>query len=463
VTLTRTTFAAIFLAAAATVPARADVTVTARPTLVPAFKRHVHDYVSRCDEHHPLRLSVDGRVSTLHRRAGSGAAFSIGSRRYHVRCLPRDFPKWTAERRRRPEAQWYVTTPIRTAADGYVAMFDAHGTPVWWWHASTYAPLDAKLLPNGHLAWTRYLGFGFGLVDKEAYEERRLDGSLARVMRAVGNPTDTHDMQPMRGGHRAMIVYRARYHVDLSDYGGPPDATVWDGEIQEIDAGGRLVWSWNTKDHISLAEIGRWWPIFNKRRDPNETTGAYDLMHLNSVEPDAGGFVVSLRYLDAVLHVNRATGAIDWKLGGTHRPESLRILGDPMRAHPFGGQHDARVLPDGTVTVFDNATMLDRPPHAVRYRIDVGSGTATLLERVGEDSVRKSQFGGSARRLPGGDWVVSWGGRPLITEQTPSGELVLRIRFRDEANSYRAVPIEPGVLSAAKLRRGMNRMSRHGG
>jgi arylsulfotransferase ASST len=470
--------------AAAAGAAAAAARVSASPALFPRFQRSVTDYVSRCGKGRPLRLSLDaspgstiavgahparsGRFSEgVSRRAGEAVSLRVrsGARTstHHIRCLPTDFPHWVAHRRRRPQAQWFVTTPIGGATDGYVAIFDSHGVPVWWRHSSSYAPIDAKLLPDGNVIWAHYLGTGFGIVDSQVYEEHGLDGRLARIVRAVGNPTDTHDMEPMPNGHSLVMAYRLRRHVDLRAYGGPEDALVWDAEIQELTPDGKLVWSWNSKDHVDLSETGRWWPslIASQETAPPDQR-AYDLIHINSVEPDGNGFVVSARYLDAVFRIDRKTGAIDWKLGGTHRPESLTVAGDPLGDTPFAGQHDARLFEDGTVTVYDNGNgpKRDRAPRVVRYRIDTQARTGTLLERLRRADVDKSQFGGSARKLPGGNWVICWGGTPLVTEQTPSGKTVLSLRFRHGLGSYRAVPVPRGQVTAGSLRRGMDRMNR---
>ena len=67
---------------------------------------------------------------------------------HHVRCLPLDFPTWTVDRHRRPESQFYVLTPVGRHSDGYVAVFDARGVPVWWIHSSWYAPWDGKLMAS---------------------------------------------------------------------------------------------------------------------------------------------------------------------------------------------------------------------------------------------------------------------------------------------------------------------------
>ena len=84
------------------------------------------------------------------------------------------------------------------------------------------------------------------------------------------------------------------------------------------------------------------------------------------------------------------------------------MIGDPF-AYTFGGQHDARLLPDGTLTVFDNRTDLGSPPRAVRFRIDETAGTATLLNSISDPNVPASQCCGSARRLANGDWLIDWG------------------------------------------------------
>src|SRR5207249_491819 len=101
----------------------------------------------------------------------------------------------------------------------------------------------------------------------------------------------------------------------------------------------------------------------------------------------------------------------------------------------------------------------DRQPRAVRYRVDPQAKTATFVEQVRNPEATGSLFAGSARKLPGGDWVICWGGLPLVTEQAPTGETVAHLYFRDLKYSYRAFPVLPGRLTAGALRRGMDRMT----
>ena len=122
--------------------------------------------------------------------------------------------------------------------------------------------------------------------------------------------------------------------------------------------------------------------------------------------------LISMRHTDGVYKIDRTTGDIVWKLGGTTTPESLTVIDDPLGANPFGGQHDARMLDDGTLTVFDNGMTRNRPPRAVRYQIDESAGTATLLESVSDTDAPNAICCGSARRSDSGSWTVGWGAFP---------------------------------------------------
>jgi hypothetical protein len=479
----------------AVAPAGAAVELSSKPKLRPAFDRKVTDYVTRCVPGKALRVFVhasDGdRVAVGDRKRYGGhferkvarkpdAAFAIRVRSgkkttaYHVRCLPQDFPDWSFQANGKAQAQWYVIEPSGAHSEaGYIAIFDRNGVPVWWRHSSSFAPWDGKLLPDGTLAYTRWYGDHFGVRDKDAYEVRRLDGRLVRLVRAVDNPTDTHDLQQLPNGNFLVIVYRRRCCVDLSSKGGPTKAQVFDGEIQELTPGGKLVWRWNSKNHIPLSwttgtanTTGWWYQEIQGTPHRPSTENAYDLVHLNSVEPDpasrgAGGdgLIVSARHLDAVFRINRATKEIDWKLGGTRVVgKSLVVPGWPPTQSLFGGQHDARLWKDGSLTVHDNGSWRYRPPVMYRFAIDTITRTATILEHITNPAVDSSQAIGSTRKLPGGNWVTSWGGSPIVTEQDETGAIVRRFAFAGNRWSYRAVPIEPGRLAADTLRRGMDRM-----
>ncbi len=460
--------------------------ITAVPALQPAFDPAIGDYVTRCAGA-PVRLSVDAAADTTVAVDGDGArsgtfergvaldvnrAFSIAvagqtTRTYHVRCLPADFPPYTAQRSATPQASHYLVTPGLALgpfpagfSQGYAVFYDSGGAPAWWYQVVGDVPIDAKLLPNGHVAWSLAGGHG-------GMEERTLDGTLARTLNTVGNASDIHELQQLPDGNYLMPIYRPLEHVDLTAVGGPADATILDAVVQELTPAGGLVWEWRASDHIPATELPASW------RGPIVTAGSspYDIYHLNSIERDGDGLVISFRVLDAVYKVAGAgSGDVDWKLGGVDVPgESLAVVGDPVLAGPspdpngpLSGQHDARILPDGDLTVHDNGTHLvggawsGRPPRAVRFAIDETARTATFVEQVTDPAEQQSVCCGGARRLPGGNWVMSWGGTGRVTELTATGTSVFSLDFAAPIFSYRANPILADQLSADQLRAGMD-------
>jgi hypothetical protein len=377
-----------------------------------------------------------------------------------VRCLPHDFPEWTSTLTGRTQAGYYLVTPSRGAASSrFVAMFDPNGVPVWWYHAPT-ATFDASLLRNGHVAYSVYfVGDNFGSRRSQAYHEITLTGRRVRRLRTKGVATDIHDLQRLPNGNFLLLAYKPRDGVDLTSQGGPENATVVDGVIQEITPTGRRVFQWNSKDHVALDERGVSGPLKadTNRFELPDGREAWDIFHINSVEPNGDGeLLISARATSSLYDIDKSSGDILWKLGGSETPQSLDFVGEERTGAVFGGQHDARVLPDGTVTLYDNALARGAPPRAVRYRIDAAAGTATLLEDIRDPDIDESIFAGGARRLPGGNWVVSWGGVESIGEYKPSGRQVFGLELEEDFFSYRAFPITRSRLSRRQLRRAMN-------
>lgn len=449
--------------------------ITATPSLAPAFEPGVPDYVARCRGGRGVQLAVsapagdavsvdDGRFrggsfrTSVRVLTGQAFRFVIrtagGDRHYVVRCLPPGFPAYVARRPGRPQAAWYVVAPCCHIP--YAAIFDNYGVPVWWLRTRHFV-LDAALLPDGGVAVA--LNRGKHLTSGESlatFNEYHLDGAFERTFSIPGGvPTDRHELQILRNGDYVVVAHVPRTGVDLRHYGGPANATVLDAVIAEVSPQGKLVWSWDSKDHIRLAETGRWYQglVLSHPVGLSHGRRAYDIVHINAVEPYGHGFLASFRHADAIYAIDKASGKIEWKLGGTHTRQSLKILGDGVP--DFGGQHDVRVLPDGTVTLFDNGTGRGRSPRALRFRIDARAHTATRLEQLIGTQIQVSPCCGSARKLPGGDWVVSWGGTHLISELTPTDQPVFQLEF-PLSTSYRAQPLLPGQVSRAALNAGMD-------
>jgi Arylsulfotransferase (ASST) len=442
------------------------------PRLYPAYSPQIHDYAVRCrnravavslhanedwqaaiddqplqtgDQTVSVPLKAERRFTVSFARSGGQ-----GVDHFFVRCLPTDFPTYTFSR------EGPVSPKFFTADDAfaqplkrrYVIIFDNNGVPLWWYHLPAEGP---RVLSDGTVLWFHSNG------SASRYEIHRLNGTLVRALRtANGAGVDGHDVQPLPDGGYLIGARSHRSHVDTSAYGGSSDARVLDTELQEVSPRGKLVWRWRSQDHISLAATGRWWPFVIDH--PAEY--GYDISHWNSIEPHGNSVIASFRMLDAVYKINQASGAIAWKLGGTSTRKSLDVVGDPNH-YPLGAQHDARLLSDGSLSVFDNRTALTDPaPRMVHYRINQQSGTATYLESISDPDVPESYCCGSARRVPNGDWLIDWGegaqnGAGAIGGYRPDGQRTFLLSFHT-TYSYRAQPVPPRALTRQQLRRGMN-------
>ena len=433
------------------------------PSLSPNFWPHIHDYVVRCNDRPvPVKAHVSGGWEAAignnpYRRGdfsdvvplGATQDFTITVRHvgsphlylYHVRCLPSDFPKYTFTRDRPVSPRFFSVDEQYSSR--YAIIFDNHGVPIWWYRAPAHG---TRVLTNGTVLW----------FDRSSnqYEIHRLNGSLVRTLDAVGQRANPHDLQLLGNGGYLVGAYVKQGQVDTSAYGGSSNAAVVNTELQEVRPDGQLVWDWKSQNHISLAETGRYWPWVVRNPIPQR---GYDIAHWTSIEPAGDSVIASFRHLDAVYKIDKSTGNVVWKLGGKTTPKSLTVKHDPHH-YTLGSQHDARLLPGRTLTLFDNRTRLGHgTPRAVRYRINPKRGTATLLQSITDPAVPTSNCCGSARRLPNRDWLISWGKNKPIGGYEPDGERTFLLKFASNF-SYQAEPVPPGVLSARDLREGMRAM-----
>jgi Arylsulfotransferase (ASST) len=457
-----------------------ELSITAAPSLYPGFAPNVSDYVTRCagdpvtvDITAPAdtTVAVDGgpaRNGTFSRDVplSAGKSFEIavdgggGTSTYHVRCLPGDFPAWSWTSPGDPSANFYITTPRNvqapsgTPAGDYVAIFDDGGVPVWWMESSS--PMDAKLLPDGTLAWGRPSANGF--------EVHQLDGTLVKTWKTVGVKIDLHDFQALPNGNVLIGSYPVRPGTtDLSAYGGPAtNGTPIDAEIQEIKPDGSVAWSWNTKDHIDLSETPEHWrSIYSQPHALPDGRESYDWAHWNSLQKVGNTLVLSFRNLDAVYAIDMISGDVIWKLGGTERPESLTVNGDP-ESNPLSGQHYARILPNGDLTLHDNNTNETAAPRGAEYDLDPSAGTATLVDSISDPDVTTSPCCGSAAKLPDGSWLASWGGTEVISEFGANDNRHFKLQFTANPGSlgmsYRVDPVVGNSPTIADFRAGMDAM-----
>lgn len=447
--------------------------------LIPHFDPGESRYVSRCGRHGPeveAQTSGDTTVAvgkgpelrgtmTLGSGVRPGEDFRIevtdeGRRSsYHVRCLPSDFPPWQFDVVHGSMPNLLFAVSVRDGSHPWVIVFDGRGTPRWWYSPPTRA-LWAQVLRDGSVAWARSFGDGYGMDPRMAHEIRSPSGELLRLVRTRDSIVDGHELLELENGNFLVDSY-APHRANLRPVGGPGRAAVVAAQVEEIDPGGRVRWRWNSRRHIRFGETGRWWHnVLSNAKHGLGSLPTFDPVHINSIEPRGKHqLVISSRHTDAVYGIDRETGNVVWKLGGTETPQSLRVVNAPER-WLFGGQHDARVGSDDTLTVHDNAKGRPHRPRILFFRLEPAADRAVYLRKLEDPRVKSSHCCGSARQLAEGGWLVAWGDNPLVTAFDRRGRIAFRLGL--PTSTFRAVPVPPGATTLAKLDHGLERIERRG-
>lgn len=481
------------ICAASAVAYAAAPSVSLDTGLTPSFDTSVLDYVTTCAAGKTsvtavapagTTIKVDSAVaksgsqtvSVPLKSSGQRFQFTVAasgkSTSYSVRCLPPTFPKFTASGAlpaSSPFMAWAQTRPI---PKGFAIVSDARGTPIWW--RNTGIVSDIKPVGVGRI------GFWTGIALDGANGEGgaghfivvNLNGTKVAEATTGADTQDAHETILTPRGTWYVARWSRRNNVDVSAFGGAKSVTVFDVLLRELSSTGKVLWSWKSQDHIALAETGKWFDYLNHGElflggFPGPAS-VYDLVHLNSIEEDqSGGLIISTRHPSAVYRIIKSTGAIDWKLGGTTTAKSLAVVGDQSNSAigHLGGQHDARLLADGTISILDNGTGAFDPglgrwraPRATRWSIDRVKRTATLVESLSDvETAPGSACCGSARKLADGSWLVAWGGSSTIAAYNPSQTKVFALTISG-GYTYRAAPITTAQMTRAQLLAGMDAM-----
>jgi hypothetical protein len=338
-----------------------------------------------------------------------------------------------------------VTAPDRDPAAGDV--FTSNGPS-----AGRYGPLIYT--PQGRLVWFDQLSGGQSAenLSVQSYEGRRgltlWQGKVlslgfgqgedvvmndryqvvARVKGGNGLPADLHDFQLAPGG----VAYTTAFNpirCDVSSVeSGTRDGVVLDNAIQEVDVKTGLVrWEWHSLDHVAVTESETAAP---------KTAAPWDWFHVNSIDVEpSGDLVLSARNTWAAYRLGAGSGNVLWRLGGNKSSFAL----EPGTKTAW--QHDARLLPGGEVTLFDDGS--NPPVHSqsrgVRIALDPIHHRATLRSAFvhpGPPLLAASQ--GNMQTLPDGNAVVNYGGIPQISEYAPDGSLLFDAHLSFDMSNYRA-------------------------
>src|SRR5215212_6541234 len=232
----------------------------------------------------------------------------------------------------------------------------------------------------------------------------------------------------------ALITIFNAVPQDLTSVGGAKDSVAMQGIVQELDIEtGEVLFEWQSIDHVDLEET-----YVSPAEDHYP---GIDYFHLNSidVEPD-NNLLISARETSAVYKIDRKSGEIIWRLGGKKSDFEMQ------EGSRFAFQHDARRLPDGTISIFDNGSLVfdNGTPRAVEdsraivLDVDEKRMTASLVHEYTHPDGQKADAAGNTQVLPNGNVFVGWGRALAISEFSPEGELLFDLRLPPENRSYRA-------------------------
>jgi Arylsulfotransferase (ASST) len=325
-----------------------------------------------------------------------------------------------------------ITTPAQPgSAPGYLFMapYQGRGTPgpmivdqqgrLVWFHplaAGESATNFHVQQYEGHpvLTWWqgRILEVGFGQGEDEIF-----NGSyrhVATVRAGNGYHADLHEIRLTPEG-TAWIDAFDPIEMNLSRLHGVADGVLLDSVVEEVDIKtGLVMWEWHALGHIPLSE------------SLNAVPGVaypWDYIHINSVDPGTSGDVLlSARNMWTLYDVDLQSGAIRWRLGSQH---SSFKLGPGVR---FYWQHDAEFQPGGLISVFDNGS---DPPKEKQSRglllsPDPANHSVSLVKAfVNPTKTLLASSQGDTLSLPGGDWLLGYGGLPNFTEFDPAGHVLL--------------------------------------
>ena len=258
---------------------------------------------------------------------------------------------------------------------------------------------------------------------------------IARITPANGYDDGDHHEFLISPQDTALLTHHDTVPRDLASVGGSSDSLATEGIVQELDIEtGKVLFEWHSLDHVGLDET------YSKPGEDEDYPGI-DYFHINSIDVDHdNNLLVSARKTSAVYKIDRNTGEIIWRLGGK---KSDFEMGEGTR---FAFQHDARRLPDGTISIFDNGTTVvqNSAPKAIEesraivLELDEQKMKATLLREYTHPDKLYADAAGNTQVLKNGDVFVGWGRAMAISEFSHDGELLFDARLQPGNRSYRA-------------------------
>jgi hypothetical protein len=272
---------------------------------------------------------------------------------------------------------------------------------------------------------------GFGQGEDVIYDSSYRQ--IGRVPAGNGFRADLHDFSLTPQGAALLTVFHP-IACNLSGAGGPAAGYVTDGIVQEVDlATGLVRREWHSLDHVALSA---------SYSSPATATAKwpFDYFHPNSIDqlpsptPLAGVTVISARNTSALYELNTQTGQVLESIGG--KRSGVHVAAGAGTAY----QHDATVLANGTISLFDNGALprIHSQSRALVLAIDPQTHTDTVVAQYVHSTPLSAGSQGSVQVQEDGNVFVGWGAAPYFSEFSAAGQLLFDAHMHGTYQSYRA-------------------------
>jgi arylsulfate sulfotransferase len=431
-------------------------------TIYPAFSPDVKDYyITSLNTLYDIQVTlndytpnkniyinnqkVHNKITTLHLNPGEDVIIKSGfnndnTETYTIHYLPTEMPKINVIAKNNPSDGYILVNLFQITSVpvdySYIAIIDNDGFPVYYKKVPSGANCFKYFDIGNNQKRFSYNVYETGkivVMDEHFNEIKQLD--LAPHNGHGAYPAETHDFLYLDDNHYVLPAYVTRNDVNMTAYGGGSAVDLVDFVFQEIQ-GNQVVFEWNTADHPEL--LADTDPIYYAQY---ATSPKVDYFHFNSfnIDPNDNNFIISARHMNQVYKVNRTTGAIMWRFGGSH--DDFNLTGNEIISHP----HHVTILPNGHLLLFDNGvTKNPQQTRIAEFAINETNRTASLVFEY-KDIGRYFDILGSAQKLANGNYFIGWGGnitsqvnagKSDITEINANGNIVLDLSFTNKPNSF---------------------------
>lgn len=242
--------------------------------------------------------------------------------------------------------------------------------------------------------------------------------TIKTVSAKRGFTSDIHEFL-ITPRNTALLLSTKSVPMDLTQYGGPKQGFVQNFAIQEIDLRtNELLFFWDALHHIPLTDS------YEPASSAGDSNNIWDAYHLNSLglTDKESDILVSGRNTWTIYRINKPTAHIVWRLGGKQSDFTF------AHAAHFSWQHDARFLPNKTISLFDDnccesSTIPPKTPpaHGLILKLDLTNMTANAHRSYYHSPNLQIASQGNVQNLDNGNKFIGWGQSQYFSEYKKAG------------------------------------------